>query len=120
MAENANNSQLDNANHVTQTTVQKPAQFDITFELEGFPVVAHVEGKAESLMAMVKRLKEIGAKPPTITAPVAAPAASASSAARPTCPTHGAKLKESRKPGEWYCPKKDGDEYCDFKWKEPK
>ena len=49
-------------------------------------------------------------------APVAPVAASASSGP-PTCPTHQRPMKESRKPGTYYCSAKVGDGYCDHKVK---
>jgi hypothetical protein len=84
----------------------KPARFVINAEVEGFPVVIEVEGKADALKTMIDRLKSIGATPP----------ASKSSSAKtgvPVCPVHNSPMKASRKPGSYFCPKRlsDGD-YC--------
>ncbi len=101
----------------TTNTVTKPARFQIAGELEGFPFTVTFRGKADVLHATVARLKELGATAPRPGAAVSTPAsAGADASTEPTkCPHHRAKLKESRKPGVWFCPKKDGDDYCDYK-----
>jgi hypothetical protein len=45
---------------------------------------------------------------------VAAPAAPTPQAPSgvPMCPVHNRPMKESRKPGGWFCSSKVGDEYC--------
>jgi hypothetical protein len=87
----------------------KPARFVINAEVEGFPVVVEVEGKADALKTMIDRLKAIGATPPT-------PRPGAKTDARsgaPVCPVHNSSMKPSRKPGKFYCAKKAEDgEYC--------
>lgn len=101
-----NNEQIQSAAVAT-----KPARFTITAEIDGFPVVAEIEGKADSLRAIVDRLKAIGATPPAKT--VSAPATNGKPAGIPTCPIHQTPMKASRKPGSYFCPKRmeDGD-YC--------
>jgi hypothetical protein len=90
-------------------TETKPARFKIAVELEGFPVEIKIEGKADNLKALVERLKAIGAQPPT-------GKASSSNESAPLCPVHHTPMKPSRKPGTFYCPKRDADgEYCDQK-----
>ncbi len=42
---------------------------------------------------------------------------SASSNVVPTCPVHKTPMKASRKPDTYFCPKRNGDEYCDQKTK---
>jgi hypothetical protein len=42
----------------------KPTRLTIIVEIEGFPIAIEVEGKADALKSMVKRLKAIGAQPP--------------------------------------------------------
>jgi hypothetical protein len=85
----------------------KPARFKIAVELEGFPVEIEIEGKADSLKALIDRLKAIGATP-------GKPGSSNVSA--PLCPVHHTPMKPSRKPGSFFCPKRDADgEYCDQK-----
>lgn len=93
------------------TVAVKPARFTITAEIDGFPVVAEIEGKADSLRAVIDRLKAIGATPPAKT--VSASATATGKPAVPVCPIHKAPMKASRKPGSFFCPKRmdDGD-YC--------
>jgi hypothetical protein len=87
----------------------KPARFKIAVELEGLPVEIEIEGKADNLKALVERLKAIGAQPPT-------GKAGSSNGSAPLCPVHNKPMKPSRKPGSFFCPKRDADgEYCDQK-----
>ncbi len=86
----------------------RAARFIITAELDGFPIVAEVEGKADGLKAIVERMKAIGAVPPQKAAVTDAKPNGA-----PVCPVHHAQMKASRKPGKFYCAKKaDDGEYC--------
>jgi hypothetical protein len=86
-------------------TEAKPARFKITAELEGFAVEIELEGRADNLKAVIERLKAIGAQPPTGKA--------SPSNGTPLCPIHHKPMKPSRKPGTFYCPKRDDDgEYC--------
>ena len=93
---------------IAAPVVAKFPRFSISFELDGFPVVAEIEGKADSLKAMVERMKAIGAVPPqkvTVT--------DAKQNGAPVCPVHHTPMKASRKPGKFYCAKKaDDGEYC--------
>jgi hypothetical protein len=87
----------------------KPARFIINAEVEGFPVVIEVEGKADALETMIARLKDIGAVPPA-----SKPGAKTESkSGAPLCPIHNSPMKASRKPSAFYCAKKAEDgEYC--------
>ncbi len=87
----------------------KPAHFTIQAEVEGFPVVVEVEGKADALKTMIARLKDIGAVPPASKPGAKAEARSGA----PVCPVHNTPMKASRKPGSYFCPRRtdDGD-YC--------
>lgn len=88
---------------------QKPAHFTINAEVEGFPVVVEVEGKADALKTMIERLKAIGATPPASKPGAKTDARSGA----PVCPVHNSQMKPSRKPGKFYCAKKAEDgEYC--------
>ena len=101
-------STASNETIITAPVTVKLPHFSITFELDGFPVVAEVEGKADSLKAMIERMKAIGAVPPQ----KAAVAAEKPNGA-PDCPVHHTPMKASRKPGKFYCAKKaDDGEYC--------
>jgi hypothetical protein len=87
----------------------KPARFVINAEVEGFPVVIEVEGKADALKTMIARLKDIGAVPPASKPGAKTEARSGA----PICPVHNTPMKASRKPGKFYCAKKAEDgEYC--------
>ena len=82
------------------------ARFVITVTIDGFPVQVEVEGKADTLRAMIDRLKAIGATPPG--QPSGQPDSDA-----PTCEYHG---KMKRGNFGWFCPKKMGDgSYCKSK-----
>jgi hypothetical protein len=88
------------------------AKFTITAMIDGFPVAVEVEGKADSLRAMIDRLKAIGATPPQASANLQTHTDDA-----PTCEFHG-KMKRSNR-GGYFCPKKMGDgSYCKSKAQE--
>lgn len=81
--------------------------FTIHALIDDFPFEVHFSGSADQLIATVKRLRELGAIPPT----PAARAAIAAEAAReaPVCPYHGPMKESTKAPGSWYCTKKMGD-----------
>lgn len=85
----------------------KPAHFTINAEVEGFPVVVEVEGKADALQQMIAKLKAIGAVPPA-----SRPGAKTEGrSGAPVCPVHSSPMKEGRR--GYFCPKKvGGGEYC--------
>ena len=90
-------------------TEVKPAKFKITCELEGFAVEVEAEGRADNLKALIDRLKAIGATP-------SKPGSTQDNGSAPLCPVHHKPMKPSRKPGSFFCPKRDDDgEYCDQK-----
>src|SRR5262245_941445 len=89
---------------------QAHATFTITAQVEGFPIqIEIIDANADKLLAMINRLKAIGAEPPVKTS-----ANIGGQQNTPTCPEHGT-AKPSKKPGSFYCPKAlpDGG-YC--KW----
>jgi len=90
------------------------AKFIIAASIDGFPVSVEVEGKADTLRAMIDRLKAIGAQPPVAQASTAQIEPTKKIA--PICPDHGTPMKASRKPGAYFCPRRtdDGD-YCPHK-----
>ena|SRR5215471_2640920 len=101
------------SSNVTSITDKQPtpaARFTVTATIDGFPVQVEVEGKADSLRAMIDRLKAIGATPPAAT-PTAQSEPTKKTA--PICPIHGTSMKASRKPGSFFCPRRtdDGD-FC--------
>ena len=101
------------SSNVTSITDKQPtpaARFTVTATIDGFPVQVEVEGKADSLRAMIDRLKAIGATPPSAPAP---PTTEPTKKTTPICPSHGTPMKASRKPGTFYCPRRtdDGD-FC--------
>jgi hypothetical protein len=106
---------MTNAN-VTPIESKQPAptgaRFIIAASLDGFPVTVEVEGKADTLRAMIDRLKAIGAEPPAAAPSVGA----AKPTGAPACPAHGTPMKPSRKPGGFFCPRRgdDGD-FCPHK-----
>lgn len=93
--------------------------FILQAEYDGFPVTVQFHGKAEKLRATVEALKQQGATPPTRAASANSQPATktAGDGKPPKCPVHRIPMKESRKKGTFFCPKKDEDsgEYCDEK-----
>jgi hypothetical protein len=83
------------------------AKFTIQATLDGFPIVIEGEGRADSLRALIDRLRAIGAVPPAATPAQAEPTKPAGA---PTCPVHGNAMKSGRR--GFFCPKKVGDGYC--------
>jgi len=102
-----------NATQLTAAPVAaKLPHFTINFEMGGFPITAETECKAESLPAIIEKLKAIGATAPAAKT-ATAPAAATKPAGVPVCPVHNAPMKASRKPGSYFCPKRDADgDYC--------
>lgn len=103
-----------------------PASADIAFVLEqGYACTLHVHapswsGVLEQVSQISARLAKMNAKP----APVATAASSTAAAGggqayaeAPKCKYHGTPMKESKKPGEFFCPSKirGTNEYCDYK-----
>jgi hypothetical protein len=105
------------ASNVTPIESKQPApsgaRFTITASIDGFPVSVEVEGKADVLRAMIDRLKAIGAEPPSAPQNLQNPEPT-KAAGVPVCPVHGTKMKPSRKPGSFFCPRQaeDGSGYC--------
>ena len=97
---------------ITAAQPQASAKFSITASIDGFPITVEVEGKADALRGMIDRLKAIGAQPPQVQTP--AQSEPTNVAGVPTCPIHGTKMKASRKPGSFFCPRQaeDGNGYC--------
>jgi hypothetical protein len=87
-----------------------PTEFTLSVIYRGFPVTIKTYGKAEALDTLVSKLEQMGAEP----APVAAQAITPRKPdGPPQCPVHRVAMKESRKPGSYFCPKKTRDGYCD-------
>jgi hypothetical protein len=104
----------DTQSNVRQITDRQPApsaKFTVTASIDGFPVQVEVEGKADALRGMIDRLKAIGAQPPAQTPVQPEPT---KAAGVPLCPVHGTKMKASRKPSSFFCPRQaeDGAGYC--------
>lgn len=79
--------------------------------LDGFPFDMQCTGTAEQFVATARRLRELGAVPPTPAARAEVEAEKERSA--PVCEFHGAMKESSKKPGTYYCPAKMGDgSYC--------
>ena len=97
-------STATNETIIAAPVAAKLPHFTISFEFDGFPVVAEIEGKADALTAIIERLKGIGATPPT------------KPAGAPLCPAHGSAMKASKKPGSYFCPRQlDDGSYCQHK-----
>lgn len=84
-------------------------------------IVVYPQTTMDDVLALMKlgasvraKLTDAGAKPAVVAGP-AAPAGAPADGSPPKCKYHGA-MKESKKPGTWFCPKKLGDgSYCDQK-----
>jgi hypothetical protein len=91
----------------------KGSQFEVQAVVDGFPVCIRIEGRADDLRAIVDRLKAIGATPP---AAAAGPVTPGAAPVKPVCSIHNTPMKASRKPGAFYCPKRDDSgDFCDAK-----
>ena len=107
-----------NTSNVTPIESKQPAptaaKFTIAASVDGFPISIEVEGKADTLRAMIDRLKAIGAQPPVEQASSAQVEPTKKTA--PIRPDHGTPMKTSRKPGAYFCPRRtdDGD-FCPHK-----
>jgi len=102
---------MNQASNVTPITAAQPApaaRFQIAAQIDGFPITVEVEGKADSLRAMIDRLKAIGAEPPHAPAPT--PTEPTKKTAPPVCPDHNVPLKSGRH--GWFCSKRVGNGYC--------
>lgn len=103
-------------NNITTIESRQPApsgaKFIIAASVDGFPVSVEVEGKADTLRAMIDRLKAIGAEPPNLSA-IAEKSRPTKPEGPPLCPIHHKPMKASQKPGKFYCPRRSDDgEYC--------
>lgn len=88
--------------------------FTIHALIHDFPFDVSFSGTVEQLDATVKRLRDVGAVPPTPAARAAVEAEKARSA--PICEFHGAMKESSKAPGTYYCPAKMGNgDYCKSK-----
>ena len=97
-----------------QPKAEKQATFTIHALMDDFPFDVQFSGSADQLAATVKRLRDLGAVPPTQAARAAVEAEKERSA--PICQYHGAMKESSKAPGTWYCPQKMGDgTYCKSK-----
>jgi hypothetical protein len=76
------------------------------------PQAHQAERLIEHYNTMIGKLINAGWQP--LKAAVRAPQENgqASSGALPVCRVHGSPMKESRKPGSFYCPRKDGESWC--------
>ena|SRR5215475_10027349 len=84
------------------------AKFTITLQLEGFPVAVEVAGGADKLLAVIDRLRDIGAEPPTASRKLTGTDAKSEDA--PSCSIHG-KMKKGAH--GYFCPRKlDDGSWC--------
>lgn len=85
----------------------KEPSHKIVYSLLGFQVETTIEGKADGLKSLIKRIQEIGGQPHS-----AAPATTGTSNGEaPKCPRHKSPMKKGKR--GWFCPRRldDGD-YC--------
>lgn len=88
--------------------------FTIHALIDDFPFDVQFSGSADQLAATIKRMREIGAVPPTQAARAAVEAEKERSS--PVCEFHGPMKESSKRPGTFYCPAKMGDNsYCKSK-----
>lgn len=106
------------ARNADVTTPIEPTRPQVTFTihalLDDFPLDVQFVGTAEQLASTVKRLRDLGAVPPTRAARAEVAAEKARTA--PVCEFHGAMKESSKQAGSYYCPAKMGDgSYCKSK-----
>jgi len=106
---------------VARAVMPPPASADIEFILEsGYHCSLHVaapswSGVLEQVGQISARLVKMNAKPAPAVVASAAAAAPRASGEPPKCKYHGVTMKESKKPGTFFCPKKiEGGGYCDY------
>lgn len=94
---------IEKVTPITDKQPQAQCHFSINCLLDGYPITIEGDGNADSLRALVARLKAIGATPPErVYQKVEKPTDDA-----PVCEYHGS-MKPS-KFGGFFCPKKMGD-----------
>ncbi len=88
---------------------QKEPTHKIIYNLMGFPVETTVEGKADTLKALLKRILEIGGTPAAVPATTSSP----EKPNTPKCVQHKSPMKRGRK--GWYCPRRNENtgEFCE-------
>jgi hypothetical protein len=106
-----NPNPTSNVTPISDKQAQPTCRFTIQATLRGFPITIEGEGRAGDLKLIVDRLLQSGAEPPVQTPAQPEPT---KSAGVPLCPIHGTKMKASRKPGSYFCPRQteDGSGYC--------
>src|SRR5262245_32763747 len=88
-----------NVTSISDKQAAPAAKFSITCQIDGFSVTVEVEGKADSLRAMIDRLRAIGATPVQTPAPQPTKQSGA-----PPCPVHNTPMApSSKRPGTYYC-----------------
>lgn len=88
--------------------------FRVQALLDDFPIEVEFSGTAEQLQATVRRLRELGAVPPTPQGRATAMVEKQREA--PICQYHGPMKESGKAPGTWFCPQKMGDgTYCKSK-----
>lgn len=97
------------------TLPEKPVKpmpmFTLHALIDDFPFDVQFSGSVDQLAATVKRLRELGAVPPTIAARAAVQ--EERERAAPVCEFHGPMKESSKRPGTYYCPAKMGNgDYC--------
>lgn len=102
---------IEKGNSQSETVPAPLPQYTVNVILDGFPVKVETSGRADHLVNFIAKLRDAGATPPawaTATTPRTPEAPHV-----PICPDHNKEMKESRKPGKFYCPRKlDDGGYC--------
>ncbi|HEY9431778.1 MAG TPA: hypothetical protein VI260_09995 [Blastocatellia bacterium] len=107
------NANLNNVTPIADKQTAPACRFTIQATLKGFPITIEGEGRAADLTLIVERLLAAGAEPPTSQA---AQAEMKPVKQLPLCPAHGTPMKPSRRPGSYFCPRRDDKgEYCPHK-----
>ncbi len=122
----------------------RPTIFIIQILYQGFPTEVQVEGDSQRFQTAINKLKEIGAQPNSAFGPASNSKAPAQNQDQerprqqqgqrrnydekprwaegpPDCPRHGKELRESKKPGTYFCPSRDRQSrngYCQYTWSE--
>jgi hypothetical protein len=106
---------MTNVSNITDKQPQAQCHFVVNVILRGFPVAVEFDGRAGDLRAIIDRLLEHGAEPPTTLSNKSDSGLSGqTSDDAPVCEFHG-KMKRSNH-GGWFCSRKMGDgSYCKSK-----
>lgn len=76
------------------------------------PLASHADTMIDYYSKRIKSLIDAGWQPLKAGAKASQESAKATTDDVPTCRVHGSRMKPSKKAGSFYCPRKEGDNWC--------